>query len=85
MGSLTIRKLDDDIKTKLRLSAAAKGISMEEEARRRLRESLAANETGKTKPTAKSILEFGVKPGEPFDLKKVSDEMWDEVLDSNRP
>ena len=33
MGSLTIRKLDDDIKTKLRLSAAAKGISMEEEAR----------------------------------------------------
>jgi antitoxin FitA len=33
VGSLTIRKLDDDIKTKLRLSAAAKGISMEEEAR----------------------------------------------------
>jgi antitoxin FitA len=85
VGSLTIRKLDDDIKTKLRLSAATKGISMEEEARRRLKESLAANEPTKPKPTAKSILEFGVKSGEPFDLKKFSDEMWDEVLDSHRP
>ena len=33
MGTLTIRKLDDNTKTRLRLSAARKGVSMEEEAR----------------------------------------------------
>jgi antitoxin FitA len=84
MGSLTIRKLDDDTKTRLRLSAAAKGISMEEEARRRLKESLTANGPNKPKLTVESLLQFGVKPDEPFDQKKASDEMWDEVLDSYR-
>ena len=85
MGSLTIRKLDDEIKTKLRLAAAVKGVSMEEEARQRLKESFAAGEPARPKPTAKSILEFGAKPGEPIDLKKITDEMWGEVIDSHRP
>lgn len=37
MATLTIRKLDDDIKTGLRLRAAAHGQSMEEEARQILK------------------------------------------------
>jgi plasmid stability protein len=41
MASLTIRKLDDRVKTKIRLRAAQNGRSMEEEARRLL--SLAIN------------------------------------------
>lgn len=34
MASLTIRQLDDGIKQRLRRRAAARGVSMEEEARR---------------------------------------------------
>ncbi|MDE0027795.1 MAG: plasmid stabilization protein [Deltaproteobacteria bacterium] len=33
MASITIRKLDDDVKTRLRMRAAGHGRSMEEEAR----------------------------------------------------
>lgn len=41
MGTLTIRKLDDDVKARLRLRAASHGRSMEEEARTILGEALA--------------------------------------------
>jgi plasmid stability protein len=86
MGSLTIRKLDDDIKAKLRVSASAKGISMEEEARRRLKESLNVNfNPAKPKLTVESILEFSVKSDISFNLKRMRDEMWEEVIDSHRP
>ena len=37
MASITIRKLDDDVKMQLRIRAAANGRSMEEEARTILR------------------------------------------------
>ena len=40
MASITIRNLDDKVKTQLRLQAAKKGHSMEEEARRILREAV---------------------------------------------
>ena len=40
MASITIRNLDDDVKTGLRMRAAANGRSMEEEARRILREAV---------------------------------------------
>ncbi len=83
MGSLTIRKLDDDTKTRLRLSAAAKGISMEEEARRRLKESLNRPEPARKKLTVEELLKFGSKPVVLFDQKQASDEMWDEILDSH--
>ncbi|MGV8840338.1 MAG: FitA-like ribbon-helix-helix domain-containing protein [Bauldia sp.] len=42
MASLTIRKLDDDLKTRLRIRAAEEGVSVEEEARRILARSLVA-------------------------------------------
>ena len=40
MASITIRNLDDDVKTRLRMRAAQNGRSMEEEARRILREAV---------------------------------------------
>ena len=40
MASITIRNLDDDVKTRLRMRAAKHGRSMEEEARVILREGI---------------------------------------------
>ena len=40
MASITIRNLDDDVKTRLRIRAAGNGRSMEEEARLILREAV---------------------------------------------
>ena len=40
MASITIRNLDDDVKARLRVRAAGRGHSMEEEARRILREAV---------------------------------------------
>ena len=45
MATLTIRKLDDSIKQSLRIKAAHRGVSMEEEARRILQQAL-IRETG---------------------------------------
>ena len=42
MASITIRRLDDAVKTKLRLRAASHGRSMEEEAREILKSGLSA-------------------------------------------
>jgi plasmid stability protein len=42
MASLTIRKLDDPLKARLRVRAAVHGVSMEEEARAILRAALTA-------------------------------------------
>lgn len=40
MGSLTIRNIDDSLKASLRIRAASKGRSMEEEARQILRQTV---------------------------------------------
>ena len=40
MANITIRNLDDEVKTRLRMRAAENGRSMEEEARRILREAV---------------------------------------------
>ena len=44
MASITIRNLDDDVKTRLRVRAAERGRSMEEEARLILRDAVDAGE-----------------------------------------
>lgn len=46
MTSITIRNLDESIKTGLRILAAQHGNSMEEEARQILRRALACNTSG---------------------------------------
>lgn len=56
MGTLTIRKLDDRLKTRLRVRAAHHGRSMEEEARQILKCALVAKDP--TKPeSGKSLAE----------------------------
>ncbi|GAA2836360.1 plasmid stability protein [Aminobacter aminovorans] len=77
MGTLTIRNLEEATKRELRGRAAARGVSMEQEVRERLASSVRKPEK---KATIEEILALGVKPSEPFDLKKLSDEMWDEGL-----
>jgi len=44
LASITIRKLDEDVKARLRLAAARHGCSMEEEVRRILKRALTADE-----------------------------------------
>lgn len=54
MASITIRKLDDDLKARLRVRAAEHGISMEAEAREILRAALTA-EPSESKNLAEAI------------------------------
>lgn len=42
MASLSVRKLDDETLSRLRIRAAKRGVSMEEEARRILKEAVSA-------------------------------------------
>jgi plasmid stability protein len=49
MAAITIRNVDDALKKRLRLQAAAHGRSMEEEARAILRAALSAEAAGSTK------------------------------------
>jgi plasmid stability protein len=54
MASITIRKLDDDVKSRLRVRAAIHGRSMEEEAREILKQAV-AHETGSRANLAQRI------------------------------
>jgi len=56
MATLTIRRLDDKLKQKLRVQAAYHGRSMEEEAREILRTALSKNEANDKNPE-KSLFE----------------------------
>lgn len=46
MGTVTVRRVDDEVMRDLRISAARRGVSMEQEARDRLRRPLAEGRTG---------------------------------------
>ncbi len=80
MGTLTIRNLDDSVKRELRKRAAARGVSMEQEARDALTRSVANDRDRRRKPIIEELAKLGVKPVSPFDLKAVSDEIWEEGL-----
>lgn len=88
MATLTIRNLDDEVKRALRRRAADHGVSMEQEARTILREVALGSAPAPVEPGAwrlkaskEEILALGRRlPAEDFDLKKLSDEMWDEGL-----
>lgn len=89
MGSMTVRKIDDEVMRDLRISAAKRGVSMEQEARDRLRRPLQESENVEM-PTSDSvdvqtrvneILAFGRRlPKVDFDQKQVFDELY-EYLD----
>lgn len=84
MATLTIRNLDDNVKRELRKRAAEHGVSMEEEVRRTLAESFhrrhEASAPRRRRPRIEEMTRLGIKPKKPFNLKKISDEMWDEGL-----
>jgi antitoxin FitA len=85
MATLTIRNLDDEVKRALRRRAADHGVSMEQEVRTILREVALGSapkpiEPGawRLKATKEEILSLGRRlPADDFDLKKVSDELYD--------
>lgn len=86
MGTVTVRKLDDEVIRDLRRSAAERGVSMEQEARDRLRRPLASsrmpgNANGsewKLDASLEEILAIGRKlPKVEFDQKEESDKLYD--------
>jgi antitoxin FitA len=80
MATMMIRNVPEDLKRELRRRAADRGVSMEQEARDALARGVAAPPGRRRKPILEELRKLGAKPAEPFDLKKVSDEMWDEGL-----
>ncbi len=67
MASITIRNLDDEVKTRLRVHAAEHGRSMEEEARVILRKAVGRDpESGNLATIARSI--FGPTNGVDLEL-----------------
>jgi len=77
MSSLTIRNLDPEVKRSLRLLAAERGVSMEQEVRDRLAESVGRPSKRRTS-IFDELSKLGGRPERPFDQKKVTDELWDE-------
>ena len=87
MATVTVRKLDDEVVHDLRRSAAERGVSMEQEARDRLRHPLPQDAPkrpdGNGKPewrleaSLEEILALGRKPKEPIDHKAESDALYD--------
>jgi plasmid stability protein len=69
MATLTIRQLDDTLKTKLRVRAAEHGKSMEEEAREILRQALVAPAAAETGADLVSRIRKLVEPFGGFDLE----------------
>lgn len=82
MATLTIRNLDENVKHRLRLRAARHGVSMEEEARAILSETVGKTRHGR--PPLEEIMKLAVKPEQPVDQKKAQDELWDYLYDDRR-
>jgi antitoxin FitA len=80
VGALTIRNIDDEVKHALRKRAAEHGVSMEQEARDAIRRDLGLTARTRRKPSIEELDAVGKAPAEVFDLKAVSDEMWEEGL-----
>lgn len=93
MGSMTVRKLDDEVIRDLRISAAKRGVSMEQEARDRLQrplpqavaedkhvqsaESDVEKPKWRLKASMEELLALGRKPNVPIDQKAQSDALHD--------
>ncbi len=88
MGTVTVRKIDNEVMRDLRISAAHRGVSMEQEARDRLRSPLSKEDAAASKNQAdpkrhlkaslEEILAIGRKlPHAEFDQKEESDKLYD--------
>ena len=86
MATVTVRQLDDEVVRDLRRSAAERGVSMEQEARDRLRHPLppgapkTTDENGKPEwhleASLEEILALGRKPRKQIDHKAESDALY---------
>lgn len=91
MAAITVRKIDDEVIRDLRISAAKRGVSMEQEARDRLGRPLTqaddlrhdddSTHEWRLKATMSEILALGVKPDRPVDHKAESDALYDYLDD----
>ena len=87
MATLTIRNLDEGVKQELRKRAAARGVSMEQEARDRLARKLPSDQPEKPDPgenkwyleaSLEEILAIGRSlPKVEFDQKREADRLYD--------
>ncbi|MCO6393341.1 plasmid stabilization protein [Aliihoeflea aestuarii] len=84
MGNMTVRRIDDEVMRDLRISAARRGVSMEQEARDRLRRPLPAKGADSGSPnqwhakaTLAELLALGIRPDKPIDHKAESDTLYD--------
>ncbi|MCU0830926.1 MAG: hypothetical protein MUC58_05330 [Rhizobiaceae bacterium] len=73
MASLTIRNLDENVKKALRIRAAERGVSMEEEARDALCRALGVGQAAPKRKTAEEIMAWvrAQPKGEPLDPRYV--------------
>lgn len=92
MGTVTVRKVDDEVMRDLKISAARRGVSMEQEARDRLRRPLAQDDAAASRTRAdpkwhlkaslEEILAIGRRlPHVEFDQKEESDRLYDYLDD----
>lgn len=85
MGTLTIRNLDDDVKQELRERAAARGVSMEQEARDLITRDVRNGNRRLLNVSFDEIMSLSRKPARPIDSKKAQDEVWDYLYEADRP
>lgn len=80
--TLTVRNIDPRLKHALRKRAAEHGVSMEQEVRQILSDSLHGLGRRDRKPGVDELLaKYSRRPAEPFDQKAASDEIWDFIED----
>ncbi len=80
MATLTIRNVDEKVRKALRKRAAENDVSMEEEVRRILARSVSPSEENtrqeKRRRRLDALRKVGANPVNSFDLKAISDEIW---------
>lgn len=89
MGTVTVRKIDEKVIRDLKVSAAGRGVSMEQEARDRLSRPLPRSGTSRSSPIEwrpavplEELLALGIRPERPIDHKAESDAMYDYLATS---
>jgi antitoxin FitA len=78
MATLTIRNIDDATEAELRRRAAERGVTVEEVVHQMLAENIPVHPRHARKPRIDEMTRLGVKPLGPFNLKTVSDTLWDD-------
>lgn len=85
MGTVTVRKIDDEVIRDLKVSAASRGVSMEQEARDRLSRPLpalsgtAGQPRWRPKAALEELLALGIPPDRPIDHKAESDALYNYI------